>query len=157
MELHTLIEWGFVGLFSITSLIEIAPIKVNPWSAILKKIGSLLNTEVVQKIEKLDSRVDALEVNFVEMKKTQDDIKKAQDEESAMNSRTKIVRFSDELVEDKNFTKSHFDTILIEINRYESYCNKHPDFINNIAKMAIDYIERIYQRKLENNDFLKED
>lgn len=54
-------QWGilisFLGLIGI----EIAPIKIKPISWILKRIGALLNKELFEKIDVLDTKVTKLE------------------------------------------------------------------------------------------------
>lgn len=56
---------GLTSLFIIiavivTSLIEISPIKVNPWSWIAKKIGKALNGEVIEELQKVKKEVDII-------------------------------------------------------------------------------------------------
>ena len=47
MTLDDLFVGGGVGVVAVLSLLEIAPIKVNPWSAIARGLGRAFNAEVL--------------------------------------------------------------------------------------------------------------
>ena len=47
MTLDDLLLGGGVGTVAVLSLLEIAPIKVNPWSAIARGLGRAFNAEVL--------------------------------------------------------------------------------------------------------------
>lgn len=130
------------GLFLIfITLIQIIPIKINPWSWIAKSIGNALNNDIIRKVDKLSDDVQNLKNNF--------------DVREATTCRTRILRFSDEILHNVNHSKEHFDQILIDIDNYNNYCNEHPDFKNHIAVKAIDRIEKLYEKCMDDNTFLK--
>lgn len=118
------------------SLIEITPIKINPWTW----LGNILNRGIITKIEKVEKEVA--------------EVKKEVGESSAVTSRYRILRFDDELMHDVKHTKEHFDQILYDIDTYEKYCNEHPNFKNNLAVMAIVHITEVYQQCSRDNLFL---
>lgn len=45
-----------IGLVVLLTLIQIAPVKVDPWSWIARKVGHAINGEVLQKVEILEKR-----------------------------------------------------------------------------------------------------
>ena len=45
-----------IGLVVLLTLIQIAPVKVDPWSWIARKVGHAINGEVLQKVEVLEKR-----------------------------------------------------------------------------------------------------
>ena len=51
MTLKELMETGGGILFIVLTLVQIAPIKFNPWTALARAIGRALNKEVMDKIE----------------------------------------------------------------------------------------------------------
>ena len=116
---------GLTLIIALT-LIQITPIKINPWSAIARHLGNALNVDVMDKI----------------------------DESNAMQSRYRIIRFDDEIRHDAKHTEEHFDQILDDIDIYERYCNEHPKFSNNKAVHAIKNIERVYESCRLNNTFI---
>lgn len=120
----------------IMSLIEITPIKINPWTW----LGNTLNRGIITKLEKVEKEVA--------------EVKKEVGESSAVTSRYRILRFDDEILHDVKHTKEHFDQILLDIDVYEKFCEEHPDFKNNLAIMAIKHIKTIYQKCSTDNSFL---
>lgn len=73
----------------------------------------------------------------------------------ATTCRYRIIRFNDELFENGRLhTKEHFDQILEDIDEYEDYCKKDPDYQNSKAVMAIEHIRQVYQKCTEKNTFL---
>lgn len=69
-------------------------------------------------------------------------------------ARRDILRFNDEIRRGEPHTAESFDDILEAIDQYEHYCKAHPDFENNKAVLAIRNIKRVYEDRLEKNDFL---
>ena len=62
------------------------------------------------------------------------------DRNAAVLARTHILRFNDELINGIQHSQEYFRQQLQDIDTYESYCRKHPDFQNSYALMAIDNI-----------------
>ena len=128
------------GILLLMTVIQIAPIKLNPWSWIAKRIGRAINGEVLEKVNKIDNDVRELK---------EDDA-----EQWASLSRSHILRFGDELLHGVAHSKEHFDQILVDISKYENYCKANPDYFNNIANATIKQIKKNYQKCLEDNSFL---
>ena len=127
-------------LIALLTLIQIAPIKINPWSAIAKALGRAINKEMMDKLESLDK----------EMKQLRD----ATALESALNCRVRIIHFGDETLHGQKHTKEHFDQILRDIDKYEHYCSTHPEFENNVTVLTSARIKEIYRKRLADGDFL---
>lgn len=143
MTLETIKQLGLYGggiVIVLMTLIQITPIKLNPWSWIGRSIGRAINGEVLEKVEAL--------TKDVEQNKADDD------EQWATLSRTHILRFGDEILHDVSHSKEHFDQILLDISKYEQYCDEHPHYENNIAAATIKQIKKTYQKCLDENTFL---
>jgi len=140
MTLLQIIEKGGVILLILMTLIQVAPIKINPWTWIAETVGGALN-------KKLFERFDSLEKDFRSFKS-------AQDEQNAVNARSRILRFGDEVLCGQRHTKEHFEQILLDIDDYEKYTNSHPEFRNNKTVITSKRIKEIYERQLASNDFL---
>ena len=137
--IDTVLSSGGILLIAMT-LIQIAPIKINPWSYIAKKLGKAINGEVIEKVDKLGKDLK--------------DLRNECDVREANNCRYQILRFGDEILHGVPHSKEHYDNILIEINTYENYCANHPEYLNNVAVATIKYIKDMYQKHLEDNSFL---
>lgn len=127
----------------VMSLVEISPIKINPWSW----IGNVLNKDIIAKLDEHGKEMD-------ELRKDVTSVKKEIRENTAISSRYRILRFDDEILHDTKHTKEHFDQILLDIDVYEEFCEEHPDFKNNLAVMAISHIKQVYQKCSADNSFL---
>ena len=75
-------------------------------------------------------------------------------EDRATNARIRILSFSDEVQRQVRHSKESFDQINSDIDTYRRYCEKHPDYKNNRAVMAIANIERVYAECMKEHDFL---
>ena len=121
-------------------LIQISPIKINPWTWIARSIGRAINGELIEK-------VDGLEKQFKQMQ--EDDA-----EREAKSARIRILRFGDECKQQIKHSQEHFDQIIDDIDQYETYCATHPNFKNNKAVLTISIIKDVYRRRIADNDFL---
>lgn len=126
MTLKELFETSGGVLFLVLTLVQIAPIKVNPWTALARSIGRALNKEVIDKI----------------------------DEGNAKNARYRIIRFNDEVRHDVKHTEEHFDQIIDDIDIYENYCRNHPKFQNGKAVHSVANIKKIYDKCSDEHSFL---
>ena len=52
MTLKEILFGGGSALFVLLTLLQLAPIKINPWSAIAKAFGRAINSEVLEKVGK---------------------------------------------------------------------------------------------------------
>lgn len=153
LDLWLLISGNPVESISLTTviiltLLQISPIKVNPISAIFKWIGKLLNKDISDK-------VDSIKVDLEGVKQDIADVRADNAEEYATLCRARILRFGDEIVHNIPHSKEHYDQILLDIDRYDEYCDSHPDYKNNLAIQTIKHIKKKYQEHLDNDTFLK--
>lgn len=136
---------AILAMFSI--VIEVAPIKINPWSFIANKLGRAFNKEVLSEIDTLKTRVDAIDERVQQSEAMQS-------ERDAKSARTKILRFGDEIRVGTRHSKESFDEILSDITEYESYCATHQDFKNNRTKATEKIIIEVYEHCLKTDSFL---
>lgn len=138
--MNEVITAALIALFGGATLIQIAPIKVNPWSWAARTIGRAINKEVIEKVDNLEKKVDKMEsVNA---------------EQTAKSCRVRILRFGDELLHDVHHSKEHFDQILVDITDYERYCKNNPDFKNNMTAITTSRIKSTYEECLQDHSFL---
>lgn len=147
MNLGEIAGWSGGGLLLLLTFIQIAPIKVNPWSAIVRGIGKALNGDVLKKL-------DVLEAGQVEARNRLDEHIRIDDDRNADTHRSRILHFNTELLRGNRHTQEDFVEVLTEIDFYEHYCREHPDYENNRAVLAIENIKRVYKDLMENGGFL---
>lgn len=130
---EVIVSWGSL-LAAAMTLLQIAPIKIAPWSWLAQAIGRAINAEVIKKL---------------------DDHITTDDRRAADGNRTRILHFNNELLRDIQHTKEEFVEVLAEIDAYEKYCREHPEYPNNRAILAIENIRDTYKRRLAKHDFLQ--
>ena len=140
-------SWGVVLFIAVTGVIQLTPIKLDPWSKIASTIGKAINKEVIDKVNKLENDVSALR----EVGNSRD---AKEDERHARTLRRDILRFGDEIRHIPKHSKERFDDILLEITEYEAYCDSHPDFKNRMTTSTVKLIVSVYEKCLEDDSFL---
>ena len=137
------------ALAALSIVIEVAPIKINPWSKLAENIGKAFNkpaldkiTSVEQQLKKTNEKLDGHIAN--------DELQKAED------ARAAALRFNNELLRNIPHTREEFFEVLQKIDIYEDYCNRHKEYENNRAVHAIANINRVYDERLAKHDFLSE-
>lgn len=137
--------WNFIcfhpeiTVLGAITLIQIAPIKLDPWGTIVRALRNSLVGGIEKKLNEIGKKVDCLEVQFEENK--------------ALHARAHILRFADEIYNGKKHTKEYFDDMLSDIDEYEKYCHAHPEFKNNKATISAKLIRSAYQTAIETHDF----
>lgn len=128
---------SFVGA---VTLIQIVPIKINPWTWFGKTLRHFF-------LGGIDSRL-------VEIKKEVDGIRDIIEEREAVLARTHILRFNDELLASQKHSKEYFDQTLEDIDRYDKYCDAHPAFKNSRTVISAQNIKDTYNGLLKEHKFL---
>lgn len=139
-QIRTILFGGGGVLLILMTLIQVTPIKFNPWSWIGRYIGRAINGEVLSKVDNLSKELA--------------DHKEKSEERHATLCRAHILRFGDEVLHGIPHSKEGYDNILLDIDSYEEYCDKHPGYKNNVALATIAHIKKMYQKHLEEDSFL---
>ncbi len=139
MSISEIIMGSSGGVLLLLTLIQLAPIKLNPWSRIAKAIGRAINAEVLEELRQTNEKLEA----HIQ----------AADERNADMWRANILRFNSELIRRLPHTKEDFNNIFLDIDDYETYCRDHPEYKNSRAVHAIGNIGRVYDQRLEKHDF----
>lgn len=91
------------------------------------------------------------------LQKQIEDLSNKVDENSAVLARTHILRFADEQQSGIiKHSREYFAQTIADIDTYEKYCAKHPDFSNGLTVLASKYIKdefvRLYKEGSANNE-----
>lgn len=116
-------------LIILMSLIEVSKIQINPWSWLGGIIGKLIG------VKALSDKVDALEMKL--------------GEDQATTIRVRILHFEDEIQNGRKYSKDSWDQVMDDIERYEEYTRKHPNFKNNITVASVTHLKKLYGKLLE--------
>ena len=142
----------------IFTLLQIAPVKINPWSwlakriggffgGLAKRIGKAINGEVITELGEIKRKLADLE----ERDRSQD---LARSEDKALDARRRILQFADEIRRKVRHSEEHFNNVFEDIKYYKTYCREHADFENDKARISIKIIEDTYEKCSRENDFL---
>lgn len=151
---HILSQLQGVGLGNLVvivaillSLIQVAPIKIDPWTRLFKWIGNLVNGDLMTEVRGIKEEIDSLKKRMV-----QDE--EARDLDRAETARREILIFDDELRRGIEHSEELFNQIFDSIKLYERYCRKHPDYTNHKAVNAVSNINDVYKRVKAENKFI---
>lgn len=132
MSINELLGTGGGVLVLILCLIQISPIKLNPWSAIAKALGRAINGEMIGELKTVAARVDQNEIDRL---------------------RWEILEFSNSCQQGRRHTKEEFDHIIDMHQKYERIL-KRTDGQNGQVSLAYTYIIELYHRCQQEHDFL---
>lgn len=147
LQLQDFVFLSGSGAVVLATIIQTLSKRYKPWSWLASKFGKAVNKEMLLKLNDLEKKVDKLE-----KRDNEQDAK--QEEENAKAARRRILRYSDEIRSKQRHSEEYFNDVLDDITFYTQYCNTHPKFKNEKAVMAINLVERTYNKCIEDDDFL---
>nr|MBQ4458414.1 hypothetical protein [Clostridia bacterium] len=125
-EILSKVNAGYVtaGIVVLLSLIQISPLKLNPWDKLLGWFGKKLNGGMEKQIKDLQKQVRDLWIN---------------------NHRQSILTFARECRAEIEHSAEEWSHILNLCEEYERYCNTN-DVTNGVVRQNTLYIRELYQR-----------
>ncbi len=115
--------WAVMLLAILFSLIQIAPVKLNPWDSIFGWLGNKINGKTYEQLEELQKRVRDLWIN---------------------GHRQSILTFARECRAAIDHDAEEWNHILAVADEYEMYCKKNT-VSNGVVKADTTYIRDLYQ------------
>lgn len=109
----------------------------------------------MKEINHIKTEVGSVKQEVQSIKTDVSDIREEAKEREATNRRARILEFGDEILHDVDYSKEHWDSVLMDVSEYEHYCDDHPHYMNNVAKATIKHIKNMYQKHLQEDSFLK--
>lgn len=128
---------GFVIV--LLSLIKVKPLEISVWHFLARKVGKAFNGELFDRLDDVDK---ALNQHLDEHELTKAD-----------TNRQRILRFADEMYDNKYHSKESFDDILDKIKEYNAYCDAHPEYVNQKTIIATKVINDQYEECLKKHTF----
>ena len=124
--------WPYIVVFGSITLVEIAPIKINPWSKFFRWIGNAM---------------------LGEFKKEMQDFKADQEERNAVDMRWKIIDFANSCRRGEKHSKDAWRHCLDQIAKYEKYTEDH-GIVNGVIDADSEYLHTVYIERNKKNDFI---
>lgn len=122
-----------VIILGAVTLVEIAPIKINPWKRLFKWIGNAINGEFY--------------AEFAEMKKDFEQTK-------ANDMRWNILNFANSCRRGNEHGKDEWRHVISQIREYEEY-TEAKGIVNGVIDEDAHYLRELYQHRNQKNDFLR--
>lgn len=122
---------GFAILGAIT-VVQIVPIKINPWSWIAQQIRHAMVGELQQSVNALSRELES---------------------EKVAGIRWRVLDFADTERAGRRHSCEQWRHCIDQLSWYESYCHKK-GISNGVMEEATKYLRATYQEHLRNNDFL---
>ena len=116
--------WALALLIIILALVQISPIKLNPWDKIFGWLGRKMNSKVEEEMKDLKKQIRELWIN---------------------NHRQSILSFARECRADIGHSAEEWSHVLNLCEEYEKYCEKN-EVTNGVVRENTLYIRQLYQQ-----------
>ncbi len=141
LDIKTGVSVGVFVLAALMTLIQIAPIKINPWDKILTWLGNHMNADIVKRVDVIEEKLD-------------EHIRDSS-EERVRKVRADILDFGNACMNGRKHTKEEFEFVISECDAYEKHIEKM-QIKNGVATATIKEIRRLYEKGISENTFLRE-
>ena len=150
MTMQQILEWCgqniIAVLVGLSALIQITPIKINPWTALFKWIGDKVNEDLRNQVGNLNEKINSLSQDI-------DTLGKQRKEDEKDRIRWEILDFANSCRNGRRHTKDEYLHI-IELNDKYKKLLKETNDKNGVFEVEYDYIKELYKERQEKNDFL---
>lgn len=157
--------WSSIGqyiipiAFILSWVIQITPIKFNPWTKLFKWIGKLITEDTDKNIKQLIKKTTELESTITQVQndfKTETvAIRKGIDENEKDRIRWEVLDFANSCRNGRRHTKDEFQHIITLNDKYKTLLEKTNDK-NGVFEVEYQYILNLYNRQLKEDDFLSQ-
>lgn len=140
----------FITILSV--VVEVAPIKINPWTVIFKYIGGIINRGVYKKLDAIEGatqrNAQAIEDIRADMESRFDAYDRQDKELQAIGMRNEIINFAENLKLGRIYSEKQFEYILDVISKYYIHCEKY-SIKNHYIDEAHDFIRSEARNQFE--------
>lgn len=126
-------------LLVLSIFIQISPIKINPWSTLIKWLGNTLTSTLQSQVNELKKSIDRISNDI--------------DENEKDRIRWQVLDFASGCREGRLHTKDEFQHIITLNDKYKKLLAKTGDQ-NGVFDTEYEYIMSIYKQRQVKNDFL---
>lgn len=150
MTVQQILEWCgqniVIVLVGLSALIQITPIKINPWTALFRWIGDKANEDLRNKVNGLNEKIDGLS-------KDMNSLSDQRKEDEKDRIRWEVLYFANSCRNGRRHTKDEYLHI-IELNDKYKKLLKETNDKNGVFEVEYEYIRQLYKERQEKNDFL---
>lgn len=140
----------FLTILSV--VVEIAPIRINPWTAIFKYIGGIINRGVYKKLEDIERATQVnsqtIESVRVDVEARFDEYDRQSKEQQAVDMRKEIINFAENLKLGRIYSSKQFEYILGVTAKYYEHCERF-NIKNHYIEEAHIFIRNEVQKRFK--------
>lgn len=129
---------GFILIGGVT-LIQITPIKIDPWTAIVKWLGNAISGNMQNQLNDLTSDMMC--------------IKKDLDNKVTNDMRWNILDFSNSCKNGRQHTKEEWHHVIKQLAEYDELIETKK-LVNGVMEEESKYLKELYHERSQKNDFL---
>ena len=134
-----IIRWIVAGIAALSVIIEITPIKLNPWSWILRGLGRMLNADVTEDLKQTNEELKVLAQKM--------------DDHEIDQLRWNILDFANSCRNGVHHSREEFAHVFAAFDNYERILRDR-GMSNGQVMQDFAFIQKIYDHCMEKNDFL---
>lgn len=163
--LNTVIsDHGGIILLVLT-LVEISPIKINPWGALFNYIGKRTTAETNMKLDNLAKEFtfrenelkkshEVLANSFESLGNEIQTVKREFENKTASDKRWDILDFANSCRNGRKHGREEWMHVIAQLKEYETYVQEH-DIDNGVIEEETKYLRELYRKRCEENDFIQ--
>lgn len=134
-----LVGYAAIAISVISVFFEISKIKINPITSLLGWMGQRMNSNLISAVEAQGKKIGSLEEKI--------------DKNEIDRIRWEILDFANSCRNGRRHTKDQFEHIINQNQKYHEILDEH-GLENGLIDLEYGYIETLYKRCQEQNDFL---
>lgn len=119
-------------IVSAITIVEVTPIKLNPWKWLFSLLSNLL---------------------YGEMKKDIKELKRDFEETKAQDKRWHILNFANNCRQGKKHSREEWNHVISELAEYEAY-TETKEITNGVIEENAKYLRELYHERIKKNDFI---
>lgn len=108
---------------------------------------------IINRYDKKKDELGEIKKAIADLREYIKNIDEKSDRREAVSCRVRILRFEDELQENRHHSKDSFDQVLSDVTTYDNFCDRHPGFRNHQTTATVAHIKSVYNERLEKRDF----
>lgn len=143
---RSIFESPSIVIFGAITLIEVAPIKINPWRALLKWVGKAINGDLQAQIADLETKVNSLKTELNELKADCES-------NNTANMRWEILNFVNTCRQGIRHSKDEWRHAMEQLADYEDYTERK-GISNGVIEEDSLYLRELYHKCNTENDFI---
>lgn len=122
----------YIIILGTVTLIQIAPIKIDPWTKLFRWIGDIVNGDLRRELGELKREFEC---------------------EKANTARWNILHFANTCRHGKRHSKEEWNHVIDQIYNYDTYVEEK-NIDNGVFEEDAKYLRELYQQISKDNDFL---